>query len=62
MTVRGVVLFDFDGTLAECPGTWSRRVLDVLDAHFPGHGATLDEVQEGLRVGRLARWTLQAGL
>lgn len=32
-----VLLWDFDGTLAERPGMWSGALLEVLDAEQPGH-------------------------
>ena len=48
---RGVVMWDFDGTLATRPGLWSRCVLEVLDEHAPGHGASRDELRAALRDG-----------
>ena len=47
----GVVMWDFDGTLATRPGLWSTCVLEVLDEHAPGHGATRDELRVALRDG-----------
>lgn len=35
---NGVILWDFDGTLAERPGMWGGCMLEVLDEHEPGHG------------------------
>lgn len=46
-----VILWDFDGTLATRPGLWSACVLEVLDEHVPGHGATRQQVAEFLRRG-----------
>ena len=48
---RGVVMWDFDGTLATRPGLWSTCVLEVLDEHAPGHGASRDELRAALRDG-----------
>jgi putative hydrolase of the HAD superfamily len=33
----GVILWDFDGTLAERPGMWGGCMLEVLDEHEPSH-------------------------
>ena len=33
-----VILWDFDGTLAERPGMWGGCMLEVLDEHEPNHG------------------------
>jgi putative hydrolase of the HAD superfamily len=49
--VRGVVLWDFDGTLAWRPGLWGGCVLEVLDELAPGHGAELARVRAVLRGG-----------
>ncbi len=45
------ILWDFDGTLARRPGLWSGALLEVLDAHAPGHGITREELRSGLRDG-----------
>ena len=47
----GVVMWDFDGTLAARPGLWSMCALEVLDEHAPGHGASRDELRAVLRDG-----------
>lgn len=47
MTGR-LVLWDFDGTLAFREGLWSGCVMEVLDAHRPGHRISVDDVREGL--------------
>jgi len=47
----GVVMWDFDGTLATRPGLWSTCLLEVLDEHAPGHGASRDELRAALRDG-----------
>lgn len=47
----GVVMWDFDGTLATRPGLWSTCVLEVLDEHVPGHAASRDAVRAALRDG-----------
>ena len=44
----GLVMWDFDGTLAWREGLWSGCVLEVLDEHEPGHGATLEALRERL--------------
>jgi putative hydrolase of the HAD superfamily len=46
-----VVLWDFDGTLAERPGLWSGCVLEVLDESLPGHGIMHDQLRVELRDG-----------
>ena len=38
---QGVVMWDFDGTLATRPGLWGACVLEVLDEQAPGHAGTL---------------------
>lgn len=47
--VTGVVLWDFDGTLAWRPGLWSGCVIEILDEHEPGHGGTVELVRERMR-------------
>jgi putative hydrolase of the HAD superfamily len=47
----GVVMWDFDGTLATRPGLWSTCVLEILDEHAPGHAASRDAVRAALRDG-----------
>jgi putative hydrolase of the HAD superfamily len=49
--VGGVVLWDFDGTLAWRPGLWGGCVLEVLDELAPGHTAELAHVRSTLRGG-----------
>jgi putative hydrolase of the HAD superfamily len=49
--VRGVVLWDFDGTLAWRPGLWGGCVLEVLDELAPGHSAELATVRAALKGG-----------
>jgi putative hydrolase of the HAD superfamily len=46
-----VVLWDFDGTLAERPGLWSQALVDVLDAEDPGHGIVRETLRAALRDG-----------
>jgi len=48
MAEDGVVLWDFDGTLAWRPGLWSGCVLEVLDEHVPAHEGTLERVRAEL--------------
>jgi putative hydrolase of the HAD superfamily len=45
----GVVMWDFDGTLARRPGLWSGCVLELLDEHLPGHGVTREAFRERMR-------------
>ena len=47
----GVVMWDFDGTLATRPGLWSMCMLEVLDEHVPGHAVSRDDVRAALRNG-----------
>jgi putative hydrolase of the HAD superfamily len=49
--VDGVVMWDFDGTLAWRPGLWGACLLEVLDEHVPGHAASLDRLRADLRDG-----------
>jgi putative hydrolase of the HAD superfamily len=49
--VSGVVLWDFDGTLAWRPGLWGGCVLEVLDEQAPGHTAQLETVRRAMRSG-----------
>ena len=46
-----VVLWDFDGTLAERPGLWSACLMETLDEHEPGHGVSEDAVRAFLDSG-----------
>jgi putative hydrolase of the HAD superfamily len=47
----GVVMWDFEGTLAMRPGLWSSCILEVLDEHVPGHAVSRDEVRAAIRDG-----------
>jgi putative hydrolase of the HAD superfamily len=49
--VNGVVMWDFDGTLARRPGLWSACLLEVLDEHASGHRGTRDQLRADLRDG-----------
>ena len=51
MRRRGVILWDFDGTLAYREGMWAGALLDVLDERAPGHGITRDELRPFLNAG-----------
>ncbi len=44
-------MWDFDGTLAWRDGLWSGCVLEVLDEHEPGHGATIEQLRARLSGG-----------
>jgi putative hydrolase of the HAD superfamily len=47
--VSGIVLWDFDGTLAERPGMWRGCLLEVLREHEPGLDAEADAFIPALR-------------
>jgi putative hydrolase of the HAD superfamily len=47
----GVVMWDFDGTLAWRPGMWGACVLEVLDEQAPEHAGTLERIRADLRDG-----------
>jgi putative hydrolase of the HAD superfamily len=49
--VNGVVLWDFDGTLAHRPGMWGGCMVEVLDEHDAGHAVTVDVLRPFLRDG-----------
>jgi putative hydrolase of the HAD superfamily len=51
LSERGVLLWDFDGTLAERPGLWGACLIEVLDERMPGHGLSADDVRPFLRDG-----------
>jgi putative hydrolase of the HAD superfamily len=53
---RGVILWDFDGTLARRSGLWSGCLLEVLDEHEPAHGLT----REGIRAQMRGRYPWNA--
>ena len=40
-----LAIWDFDGTLAWRDGLWSGCVLEVLDEHEPGHGASRESLR-----------------
>lgn len=46
---EGVVLWDFDGTLAQRPGLWSQVLVDLLDDVAPEHGVTREDLRPYLR-------------
>jgi putative hydrolase of the HAD superfamily len=50
-TVKHVILWDFDGTLAYRPGMWGRCVLSVLDETEPGHTFRREDLSPLLRYG-----------
>ncbi len=47
----GVVLWDFDGTLAWREGLWRSALVSALDEVSPGHGITGDMLRPGLEDG-----------
>ncbi|MGH2377507.1 MAG: HAD family hydrolase [Candidatus Limnocylindria bacterium] len=52
MTVKGAVIWDFDGTLARRrPGAWSACSIEILDRHEPGHGIPLEAIRPFFQAG-----------
>lgn len=49
MNTHPTILWDFDGTLASSPGLWSRALLNVLDAHVPGHNIKIEQIRPFVR-------------
>ena len=47
----GLVLWDFDGTLAERPGMWRGCLIETLDEHEPDHGHSAEALVPYLRDG-----------
>ena len=47
----GLVLWDFDGTLAERPGMWRGCLVEALDEHASGHDVSADALIPYLREG-----------
>lgn len=47
----GLILWDFDGTLAIRPGLWSAAMVDVIDRHDPGHALSADDFRPSLSSG-----------
>lgn len=45
------VVFDFDGTLAQRPGMWTKTIVDVLAEHFPRDRIPIDRVRPHLERG-----------
>ena len=48
MAGRGVVFWDFDGTLGfgpHGPGAWAPCLVEALDELHPGHNVTVDELR-----------------
>lgn len=45
------VLWDFDGTLAQCPGMWSGALMQILDDNEPGHSVEIEQVRHHLQQG-----------
>ena len=48
---RGVLLWDFDDTLAHRPGKWGGAMMDALAAWDPTHGVTREAVRDQLQQG-----------
>ncbi len=46
---EGVILWDFDGTLARREGLWSGCMVEVLDEHEPAHGLTRETIRTHMR-------------
>lgn len=51
MTSDQVLLWDFDGTLAERPGKWSAALLEALEMIEPGHSLTWAQISSCLSSG-----------
>ena len=51
MNDRGVILWDFDGTLAHRNGFFSEVLLQVLDDNEPQHSVRVDDIRPFLRDG-----------
>jgi len=49
--MNGLLLWDFDGTLAAREGMWAGCLVEVLDGEDVGHGHTLDLIRPFLRDG-----------
>ena len=49
MAGGGLILWDFDGTLARREGLWSGCMLEVLDEREPGHGLTRELIRAQMR-------------
>lgn len=49
--MTGLVLWDFDGTLAERPGMWRACLVETLDAEEPGHSVSPEALIPFLRDG-----------
>jgi len=47
----GVILWDFDGTLAHREGRWAGCLVEVLDEEEPGHGLRREDFRPALRDG-----------
>lgn len=48
---KPVILWDFDGTLAERPSMWTDSILAALDALSPGHGLSASLIRPSLQSG-----------
>jgi putative hydrolase of the HAD superfamily len=48
---EGLILWDFDGTLARREGLWSGCMVEVLDERRPGHGISVERMREAMRDG-----------
>jgi len=44
--MRGTILWDFDGTLAERPFLWSGSIKAALNSHEPGNSIQLEEIRK----------------
>lgn len=51
MADRGVILWDFDGTLGERPGGWDGLLIEALDAETPNHAFTAQDFYPHLKRG-----------
>lgn len=51
MVKNKVILWDFDGTLADCPGMWTGALMEVLDTHEPTHQVKREQIRPFLSDG-----------
>ena len=51
MVKNKVILWDFDGTLADCPGMWTGALMEVLNNHEPAHQVRREKIRLFLSEG-----------
>ncbi len=45
MSIKGTIIWDFDGTIADRPFTWSGSILAAFDEIQPGHSVKIEQVK-----------------